>query len=321
MKTVMCGSLALILALSSACRRQEGSNLDATRTFDGKQIGHWYETLTLDDSLDNSFLRFHQENKDILLGNRSAILPETLKGLWFMDGNPVGDQTFNLASAKPGRNEGEAFYFEVNTPSTFSWTNISANHKIIGLIAAVNLSYSFAFLDCPADVKAEREKKYGMSDGSCTKEDKEFAIITPMITTPFGQVRVSPRIAYFDMYLRPKTGDFLTWERRSKVFDVAQKLVQDITRIFRKDTVERDFHRYNFTQVLDGEGQALSSLPRLVQNVKGIAAKNGKELQDFIFYVCYEGETGCSRSALLEGGETGIDAQTDLSDFGAIPVL
>lgn len=321
MKSLSLGAIAFTLCSLTACSQQNASQLDATDKFQGKTIGHWYETLTLDDTLDNSFIRFHQDNKDILLGNRSSILPETLRGLWFMDGNPVGDQTFNLASAKPGRNAGEDFYFEVNTPSTFSWTNIQANHKIIGTIAAVNLTYSFAFLDCPADVKAERENKYGVADGSCTKENKEFAIITPMVTTPFGQVRVPPSIAYFDMYLRPKTGDFYVWERRSKVFEVAQKFVNQLTHIFRKDTKERDFHRYNFTQVLDGEGQALSSLSKLVSNVKSIAAKNNKGLQDFMFYVCYQGEVGCSRNALIEGGKTEIETSASLTDFGAMPIF
>jgi hypothetical protein len=321
MKFLHLSPLALTLLALTACSQDQDSQLDASNQFQGKTVGHWYETLTLDETLDNSFLKFHQENKDILLGNRSPILPETLRGLWFMDGNPVGDQTFNLASAKPGRQAGEDFYFEVNTPSTFSWTNLEANHKIIGLIAAVNLSYSFAFLDCPADVKAEREKTYGMEDGSCTKEDKQFAIITPMVTTPFGQVRVSPKIAYFDMYLRPKEGDYLVWERRSKVFDVAQKFVSKITSIFRKDTQERDFHRYKFTQVMDGEGQALSSLPKLVNQVKDLASKNKKDLKDFIFYVCYQGEVGCSRNALIEGGQTEIEASTSLTDFGALPIF
>ncbi len=321
MKFSTISPLVLTLLSLSACSKSDPSQLDASNQFQGKTVGHWYETLTLDESLDNSFLKFHQDNKDILLGNRSSILPETLRGLWFMDGNPVGDQTFNLASAKPGRYAGEDFSFEVNTPSTFSWTNLEANHKIIGLIAAVNLSYSFAFLDCPADVKAEREQRYGMADGSCSKEDKQFAIITPMVTTPLGQVRVSPKIAYFDMYLRPKVGDHFVWERRSKVFDVAQKLVYQLTSLFRKETKERDFHRYNFTQVLDGDGQALSSLPKLVNQVQSIAAKNKKELKDFIFYVCYQGEVGCSRNALLEGGDTQIEESTNLSDFGALPVF
>ncbi len=320
MKSARYGSFVMFIALGLACSKQNQSDLDATNKFDGKKIGHWYETLTLDDSLDNSFIKFHQDNKDLLLGNRNDFLPETLKGLWFMDGNPVGDQTFNLSSTKPARNAQEDFYFEVNTPTTFSWTNIKANHSIIGLIAAVNLSYSFQFLDCPADVKLEREKTWGMTDGSCTKADKQFAIITPMVKGPFGQIRVPASIAYFDMYLRPKTDDFLVWERRSKVFEVAQSAINNLTSIFRQATKTSDFHRYKFTQVLDQDGQALSSMSRLVNNVKSIAQKNNKDTADFMFYLCYDGVVGCSQEALSSEGEVNIEASS-ITDFGALPLF
>jgi hypothetical protein len=313
-------SLGLLAAVGFACSNGSDSEADAVNKFDGKKVGHWYETLTLDRSVDNSFIKYHQDRKDLLLGNRNEILPETLKGLWFMDGNPIGDQTFNLSATKAGRNDQEDFYFEVNTPSTFSWTNIKANHDMIGTIAAVKFSYSFQFLDCPADVKLEREKTWGMADGSCTKADKQFAIITPMVTGPFGQIRVPPSVAYFDMYLRPKTDDFLVWERRSKVFAVARAMVNNLTSIFRQSTKTSDYHRYRFTQVLDGDGQVLSSMSRLVANVETIAATNKKELKDFIFYVCYEGAVGCSRQALADEGGLNIEG-ANITDFGAIPLL
>jgi hypothetical protein len=320
MRHVVVGVLALSLTTSFACSKQSESDLDASNQFNGQKVGHWYETFTLDDSLDNSFIMFHKQNKDLLLGNRNDFLPETLKGLWFMDGNPVGDQTFNLASAKPGRDANEDFYFEVNTPTTFSWTNIKANHDIIGLIAAVNLTYSFKFHDCPPDVKLEREQKYGMEDGSCTATDREFAVITPVIRGPLGEIRAPRSISYFDMYLRPKTSDFLVWERRSKVFEVGEQIVNTISAIFRQATKAQDFHRYNFTQVLDKEGAPLSSLPSLVKNVKGIAEKNGNALENFMFYVCYEGAEGCNRDSLSETDPVNIEPSRRI-DFGALPVF
>lgn len=313
-------SISIAFSWLAACSSETSSKLDATNIFQGKRLRYWYETLTLDESLDNSFLKYHKANKDLLLGNRNTVIPETLKGLWFMDGNPVGDKTFNVAKAKPGRDAQEDFYFEVNTPTTFSWTNIPQSHKTIRMIDAVTLTYGFQFLDCPSDVKHERETKWGMKDGGCTKADKEFAIITPMVQTPWGQIRVSQGIAYFDMYVRPKEGDFYVWERRSKVFEVTQTIINKFTALVRKETKVRDFHRYAFTQVLDKEGTPLQSLPRLVKSVKDTAAQNGKDLKDLMFYLCYQGAQGCDREVLA--GEATQEIDQGLSaEFGAVPVL
>jgi len=313
-------ALSLALVLTTACSNQTDSELEATNEFEGKKVGHWYETFTLDSNADNSFIKYHQANKDILLGNRIEVLPETLKGLWFMDGNPVSDQSLNLSNVMPGRSNNEDFFFEVNTPATFSWINTKESHTTIALIQAVKLSYSFKFLDCPEDVRLERQNMWGMKDGSCSSEDKEFAIITPVIKSPFGEIRISSSIAYFDMYLRPKTDDFHVWERRSKVFEVGEKIVNRITSIFRRKTIESDFHRYKFTQILDKEGNELSSYNRFVDYVHSLAADNAKDQKDFIFYLCYNGATGCDRETIADGDILTI-APANFADFGAIPVF
>lgn len=302
------------------CSSLDRSSLNASNKYNGSSVSKWYEQFTIDASRDNSFIKFHQENRDLMLGNRYEIVPENLKGLWFMDGNPAGDLTINFSSIKPGRSESEDFYLEVNTPMTFSWPNLKDNHKLIGMIEAVNLTYSIKFWDCPEDVKREREKMWGMSNGSCKAQDREFAIITPIVKGPFGDIRVPPSIAYFDMYLRPKTADYLVWERRSKVFSLGQSYISRLTSLFRRDTESSGFHRYRFTQVMNKDAQVLSSYDLLVAQTSKVAADNRRDLSQFVFYICFDGAVGCSRQALQTEDSVEIEAEK-AAEYGAIPLL
>jgi hypothetical protein len=315
--------LGTFVAVTSAlfgCLKLKDSHVTATNQVDGKQAQYWYQTYTLDSSPDNSFIRFHKDNKDLLLGNRADLVPETLKGLWFMDGNPVGDQTLNLSKVKPPRSEKEDFYFDVNTPLTFSWTDIAQNHNTINKIAALHLTYSLKFLDCPADVKKEREEMWGMKDGSCTAADKQFMIVTPILVTPLVEISLPANIAYFDAYLTPKNGDFYVWERRSKVFEVVDDFVNSVNELFRRDTKSKDFHRYKFTQVMDKDANVLSSFSRLVDHVTDVAKQNNKDLKDFMLYLCYDGATGCDRSAIANA-MTPDSTVSGIVSYGAIPLF
>ncbi len=311
-----------VLALVSGCALKTSSKLEATNKVGDQTVRYWYETLTLDDTPNNSFINYHKQHKDLLLGNKVDVLPETLKGLWFMDGNPLGDQTVNLARVLPGDQDDADFFYEVNSPASFSWTDTVKNHEMINKIATFHVRYAFKFLDCPADVKAEREAKWGMKDGSCKRDDKEFATITPVVKLPYGRdIWIAKSVAYFDMYLRPKQGDFLVWERRTKLFPARDAFVNKVLEVFRRDTKERDFHRYQFTQVMDKDANLLSSFPRLVKQVDRLAKESNHPLKDFIFYVCYDGVDGCQRPALASALTSKQASDDNGSEYGAIPVL
>lgn len=321
MKNLIRVSFATFFMLLPACSQSKHSKPNASNQFNGKNVKIWYETLTLDASDENSFLKFHRDNKDILLGNGVPFVSENLKGLWFMDGNPIGDKTFNFSSIKPPRNQNEDFYLEVNTPAAFSWTNIKESHEKIAIVTKIGLAYSFQYRDCPADIKLEREKTWGMADGSCTKADQEFLVIIPMVSTFFGWLKVPESIVYFDMYLRPKTDDFLVWERRSKVYSVKDAFIEKLTTIFRRDTIEKSYHRYRFTQVMDKDGNSLSSMPRLVESVASDAKASGKDVKDFLLYNCYEGELGCGPNALSQAQAPLYDESQNMTELGVIPVF
>ena len=300
-------ALLTSVLLFASCAQQE-SDVDATNKVGDKTVHYWYETFTLD-----SFAQFHKDNKETLLGNQISILPESLKGLWFMDGNPVSDQSLSMSSVVEKNTEEVDFTFPVNTPMTFSWAAIADSHRMIGLIDTVKLQYNFKFHDCPEDVVVERAKLIEetpdseMTDPGCTREDKEFAIITPMIEIGKKQIRLPQGLAYFDMYLMPRgNADYYVWERRSKVFGVlsnVKNFVDNIlNKVFRKvkeDTEEDQWHRYKFTQILDGEGNKLStydqSFSPYVANLVSETGENQSE--DILFYLCYQGVEGCSSEA------------------------
>lgn len=312
--------LIMLSIIGFSCSSDDRSKLNASNQYNGKTVSKWYELFTIDSSKENSFIKFHQQNKDLMLGNRYDFLPENLKGLWFMDGNPAGDLTINFSNVKPGRDESEDFYLEVNTPMTFSWTNLKENHRLIGMIDSVRLTYSIKFLDCPEDVKKERESMWGMGDGGCKAEDKEFAIVTPIVKGPLGDIKVPQSIAYFDMYLRPKTQDYLVWERRSKVFSLGQSYISKLTALFRSETKDHGFHRYRFTQVMSKDAQVLSSYELLAAHAAKIAIDNNRDQNQFVFYLCYDGAVGCSRQALQQE-ETVVIEPSKAAEYGAVPLL
>jgi len=176
---------------------------------------------------------------------------------------------------------------KVGDPMTFSWMNIAKSRDLNGRIQKYAYEYEIEFLDCTPEVKAERETKWGMKDGSCTKVDREFATITPYMTILGKRARVPHDIAYFDFYRRPKVGGYYVWERRSKLF----KSVKETADYFTHN--KKDYHRHNFTQIMDKDGKPLESYPRFIKAMEEFARENGLKLENMLFSKCPDSQQGC----------------------------
>lgn len=301
-----------------ACRTTD-SDLKADDEFGGEKLGYWYEILSFREGDKYNFIDYHKTNKSVLLGNNGGdLVPETLKGLWFMDGNPLSDKTVQFANVHRSR-AGHDILLKVGDPTNFSWTNLEKSHTLNKLINRFTYEYEFSFHDCPPDVKKERETMWGMADGSCTKADRQFATITPYVKIGLLRTPVPPDAVYFDMYLRPKEGDHLVWERRSKV----ARLVDDIAAAFQRKVDQRGWHRYQMVQILDKNGNRLQSFDRFTTHLRSFAAENNLSFETMLFYKCYEGRTGCDQQALTEGGA--VDPRFEGEDgarlFGGFPFL
>jgi hypothetical protein len=157
--------------------------------------------------------------------------------------------------------------------------------------------YELRFYDCPEDVVREREDRYGMDDGSCLAEDQEFGIITPFVKIGGLRLKVPRSVAYFDLYLRPQEGgqDYYVWERRSALFKPMREFLAKIGL-----SEDKDYHRYQFTQILDEDGTPLQSYTRFEQNMGQLAADLGMDRDELLIHVCYDGVEGCERGLIQE---------------------
>ena len=58
-------------------------------------------------------------------------------------------------------------------PVVFTWPDLPVSHKMNQMFDQFSFEYEVEFLDCPADVKAERELKWGMKDGGCSTPKRQ----------------------------------------------------------------------------------------------------------------------------------------------------
>lgn len=275
--------------MMSACKKSD-SELSATNKFKGVTVSHWYETFNFIPNDPKNFVNYYKSKAATLLGKGSTVIPETLQGLWYMDGNPLADRTFSLSAVEAiHTNTGDVRWL-VGSPTMYSWINTADAHATIAALIATNLEYELKWHDCPADVKKERESKFGMKDGSCKAADRQFAIVTPFAKVGAVRIRVPQSLAYFDLYLQPKKSDYLVWERRSKVFGALGALATVITQGMKTG----GYHRYQFTQIMDGDGNRLSSFDKFESDMLKQAQDRKVSPNEFVFLTCKEGSDGCN---------------------------
>lgn len=344
MKIFITLGLTLSTFLSIQACKTTSSDVKASNQFGDIQTKYWYETLHFgaDSSLsgDFEFAQYHKNHKDKLLGNANGdLLPDSLKGLWYMDGNPLPDQTLQFNKVvvserykKDSRFEGQHILLKVGDPMTFSWANVSKSHDLNGKIIKYKYEYELAFLDCPADVVKERREKWGMSKPGCTAEDREYAVITPHVSWRFISGGVPKFLANFDMYLRPKTSDHLVWERRSKINELAAKMMG----ADKGDTPPDGWSRYRFTQILDKEGNTLSSYKRFRSEMEVYVAglddsefaagdlvkARADKLNSLLFYKCpKQSADGCDSPENVEADVTSEFSEEEGSNYLQLPFL
>ena len=309
-----------LLAASAQSCKTDGSNVEATNQFAGKTVGYWYEFMSFKDGDPFNFVDYHRNNKDLLLGNAAGeLLPETLKGAWFMDGTVLSDRTIEFTRIYPSK-VGANFMLKIYDPVVFTWSDLPVSHKMNQMFDQFSFEYEVEFLDCPTDVKAERELKWGMKDGGCSKADQQFATITPYVTVAGLRTAISHGVAYFDFYLRPKVPgqDFLVWERRTKLFRFVDEIVATISRA----TEKKEWTRYQFTQILDKDAKVLQSYPHFIERSKEFATQNHLNFDTMMWFRCFEGTVGCSRHHLESG--TPSDKATgsyDPLNYAAMPIF
>jgi hypothetical protein len=297
-----------------ACRTGD-SALKADDEFRGEKVGYWYEVLSFEEGAKYNFVDYHRNNKSALLGNGAGpLLPDQLKGLWFMDGNPLGDKSIQMSRVYPSTS-GNDFILKVYEPTNFSWSNIPRSHSLNQGAQRFSFEYEFKWADCPADVKRERETMWGMANGACTKADRQFATITPYVKVGLLRAPVPQSALYFDMYLRPKQGNSLIWERRSRLLAPVREFADAFAQ--RDGT---DWHRYQLVQILDKDGNVLQGYPRFVEHLKSFAAEHSVELDRLLFYKCFEGKTGCDAESLAEGViHPEFEGENGAQRFGTLP--
>ncbi|MCX6110963.1 MAG: hypothetical protein NTZ90_15315 [Proteobacteria bacterium] len=319
-KKLAAAAICAYLALATQACKTNGSSVEAKDQYIGIPVGYWYQILNFKDGDPFNFVNYHRSNMDRLMGNATGgALPETLKGVWFMDGAPLTDKTIEFTRIYPGKSASN-FVLKIGDPEVFSWTDLPASHRANQLFDKYSVEYEVDFLDCPADVKTEREVTWGMKDGSCTKDDQQFATITPYITIAGQRTAISQHLAYFDFYLHPKVAgqDFLIWERRSKLFKIVDEVVAAITHA----TEKNQWSRYKFTQILDKDANPLQSYPHFIDSLKSFASTHLLTLDHMLWLRCSEGTKGCTKQtvdtnnlpAQLLGPEGPIN-------FGALPYL
>lgn len=303
-------SLALLL---TACGQADESSLSATNKFNSITVTHWYETFNFIPGDAKNFADYYKNDADTLLARSNDAVPDTLKGLWYMDGNPLSDKTFSMSSVQAINSAGDLRWV-VGSPMMYSWVDTALAHGTIALVIATHLEYELKWADCPLDVRLERQFKYGMKDGSCKAADRQFGVVTPIVKVGSKQIRVPQSLAYFDLYLRPKTADNLVWERRSRVLGTLGALAS----VFTQGLSSGGYHRYQFTQIMDKDGNQLSSFNKFQSDVTALAVKARRSVNDYLFLTCEEGRDGCN----LKHTQT-VDSmsETDILDFAKIPLF
>lgn len=311
-------ALGVLLGGVLSCRTGS-SEVKADDVFDGKKVGHWYEVLSFNQGDPYNFVAYHQNHKAYLLGNAiGPDFPEHLKGLWFMDGNPLGDKTIQFPRIYPST-AGNDFVLKVHDPTVFAWSNIGRSHTLTRLAKTFQFEYEFKWADCPEDVRREREEMWGMANGACTRADKQFATIVPYVKIGPLRSGVPKSALYFDMYLRPRQGDHLIWERRSRVLRPVQEFAEAFSR---RDAT--GWHRYQLVQVMDKDGKLLQSYPKLIAHLKTFAAEQNIPFERMLFYKCYEGKTGCDAASLDQGDaqtEALFEGEDGAERFGTLPFM
>lgn len=303
-------SLALSLVLT-ACGSGADSELNATNKFKGVTVTHWYETFNFIPGDAKNFADYYKNNAEALLGQRFDFLPETLQGLWYMDGNPLADKTFSLSDVEAIHSSTGDIRWAVGSPTMYSWFNTAEAHGTISALLLAHLEYELKWQDCPYDVKKEREA-LGVENGGCKASDRQFAVVTPFAKVGALRIRVPQSLAYFDLYLRPKTSDHLVWERRSKMFGT----IGGLATLFTQGLKSGGFHRYKFTQIIDGNGTKLSSFSKFESDVAAAAKKMRRPLNDFLFLTCNEGSEGCD----LKHSQTMENAsEADILNLAKLP--
>ena len=314
---ISAASFSLIILVSCGTPH---SKVAATDQVDGKSVGYWYQTLSFNDGDPYNFLTYHKTNKDQLMGNAAGdLLPETLKGVWFMDGNPLSDKTIEFTKVAPST-DGADFKLRIDGPATFSWTNLPKSYKLNKLATYYADEYEVKFLDCPEDVKKERETMWGMKDGSCTKADHQFATITPYFTLAGHRSAIPSQLAYFDFYLRPKVPgqDYYIWERRTKLF----KFIDDAVSFISNNTHTGNWSRYKFTQIIDKDANALMSYPHFIDSLKDFATQNKIQFETMLWIRCFPGADGCDKQHLENGeSQVNITNQDEATNVSALPIL
>jgi hypothetical protein len=298
--------------------KTDDAKVAATDDFGGKKVGYWYEVMSFRDGDQFNFVDYHKSNKELLMGNSAGeLLPETLKGVWFMDGNPLSDKTIEFPRVYKSQ-VGANFMFKVGDQGVYGWTNLEKSHNFNRMIDKFSLEYELEFLACPEDVKKERETMWHQANGSCTKADREYAIITPYVTIAGQRVGIPRGLAFFDIYLRGREQDFLVWERRSKLF----KVIDDVVAAVKRDTEQKKWHRYKFTQILDKEGNTLQSYPHFIDSLKIFAKENSMDFDHMLYFRCFEGKSGCDGQSLQQGvDDPKFSGKDGAMNFGAMPFM
>jgi len=314
------GSLLLIGALATcvySCKTNE-SQVAATDDFGGKKVGYWYEVMSFRDGDKFNFIDYHKDNRDQLMGNSAGeLLPETLKGVWFMDGNPLSDKTIEFPRVYKSQ-VGANFMFKVGDPGVYGWTNLEKSHVANRMIDKLSLEYELEFLACPEDVKKERETLWHQAKGSCTKADREYGTITPYVTVAGHRMAIPKGVAFFDIYLRGREQDFLVWERRSKLF----KFIDDVVAVVKRDTELKNWHRYKFTQIMDKDGNTLQSYPHFIDSLKIYAKENSIDFDHMLYFRCFDGKSGCDGQSLVQDlDDPKFSGKEGALNFGALPFM
>ena len=299
---------AAVVLFHTSCKEVSTSE---TSAFRNRSNGHWFETLKLSDSSANDplhFLRFHKDRASQMLGNTSGLVPETLKGLWYMKNNPLSDRTLQLHEVERGglRYRGADFTYKFHRPMIQTWINYDKSHDIHGLMERFGYEYAFYFKDCPRDVIEER-RKLGHPNPACKKSDMEYATISPYVRLLGIRFKIWDSLVFFDMYLKPRNGkDYVEWQRRSQI--IGQNTRDNLA-------------RYTLVQIMDKNGNELSSYREFHKKMETMAAEKNLDIDNFLFYKCGKNSRGCGTNASREAQINNQSSRTLRERLFSTPLL